>query len=416
MNLNRRTFLHSTFGAALGAALPASAQPGQRPRILLRNAWQSINIGDIAHYMGLLELMEKFGIEADVYLWPSSLEDGAEELLAKRFPEVTVVKDPESIATAFKECDFFLHGSSSGVPGWKDAARWHWETGKPFGMFGISLPSVEPQVIEMLSKADFVFFRETVSLQVAKDHGCTAPIMEFGPDTAFGVVTLRNDEAATAFLHEHDLEEGKFLCCIPRYRWTPRWTLNKKHAFNAEHDQRNQEMKEHDHAQLRAAIIAVTRETDMKVLVVCEDKTQIPLGKEMILDKLPEDVKKQVVWRDRYWLTDEALSTYVRSAGLFGNEMHSPIMCISSGIPAVVCRWDEQTHKGFMWRDIGLNDWLFTMGNPDEVARIVPTVLAIAKDPVAAKAKAAQAREVVRQRQKENFGVLASALRKAQGG
>jgi polysaccharide pyruvyl transferase WcaK-like protein len=127
-------------------------------------------------------------------------------------------------------------------------------------------------------------------------------------------------------------------------------------------------------------------------------------------------VKKKVVWRDRYWLTDEALSTYVRSAGLFGNEMHSPIMCISSGIPAVVCRFDEQTKKGFMWRDIGLNDWLFTMDNPDEVARIAPTVLAIAKDPAAAKAKAAKAREVVRQRQQENFAVLAASLKKAQGG
>jgi hypothetical protein len=122
------------------------------------------------------------------------------------------------------------------------------------------------------------------------------------------------------------------------------------------------------------------------------------------------------VWRNRYWLTDEALSTYVRSAGLFGNEMHSPIMCISSGIPAVVCRFDEQTNKGFMWRDIGLTDWLFTLDNPDEVARIAPTVLAIAKDPAAAKAKAAQARDVVRQRQREEMTALATSLKKAYNG
>ncbi|MEX0819126.1 MAG: hypothetical protein WD070_06025 [Pirellulaceae bacterium] len=31
-------------------------------------------------------------------------------------------------------------------------------------------------------------------------------------------------------------------------------------------------------------------------------------------------------WRPDYWLTGKAISTYVRSAGLFGNEMHSPIM------------------------------------------------------------------------------------------
>ena len=72
----------------------------------------------------------------------------------------------------------------------------------------------------------------------------------------------------------------------------------------------------------------------MKVLVCPEDATQMAIGKEMLVDPLPEDVKAKVVWRDNYWLTDEALSTYVRSAGLFGMEMHSPIMCIGNGIPA----------------------------------------------------------------------------------
>jgi len=31
-------------------------------------------------------------------------------------------------------------------------------------------------------------------------------------------------------------------------------------------------------------------------------------------------------------------------------------MCIGNGIPAVVCRFKEQTTKGFMWEDIGLGD------------------------------------------------------------
>jgi hypothetical protein len=203
------------------------------------------------------------------------------------------------------------------------------------------------------------------------------------------------------------------MCCIPRYRWTPFWTIHKDRAVDETKLARNNEMKEHDHAPLRAAITAVVREVGMKVLVTCEDQTQIALGKEMLFDPLPDDVKKKVVWRDRYWLTDEAVSTYVRSAGLFGNEMHSPIMCIASGVPAVVCRFDEQTNKGFMWRDIGLNDWLFTLDHPDEVARIAPTVLAIAKDPAAARAKAAKAREIVLERQREEMAALTASLKKA---
>jgi hypothetical protein len=66
-----------------------------------------------------------------------------------------------------------------------------------------------------------------------------------------------------------------------------------------------------------------------------------------------------------------------------------------------------------MWRDIGLDDWLFTLDNPEEVARIAPTVLAIAKDPIAAKAKAEQARTVVQQGQQREMQVLTASLSKA---
>jgi hypothetical protein len=112
------------------------------------------------------------------------------------------------------------------------------------------------------------------------------------------------------------------------------------------------------------------------------------------------------VWRKDYWLTDEALSTYLRSAGLFGNEMHSPIMCIGHGIPAIVCRWAEQTSKGTMWRDIGLADWLFDFDDESDVARMPSTVLTLALDPAAAKAKAEQARAFVEKRQREMMAVV----------
>ena len=105
----------------------------------------------------------------------------------------------------------------------------------------------------------------------------------------------------------------------------------------------------------------MARQTPMKVLVCPEDESQVAIGKAMLVDPLPDDVKAKVVWRDHYWLTDEALSTYVRSAGLFGHEMHSPIMCVANGVPAVVCRFAEQTSKGIMWRDIGLGEWLFDL-------------------------------------------------------
>ena len=262
----------------------------------------------------------------------------------------------------------------------------------------------------MLSGAKFVYFRDSQSLELAKKKGCTCPVMEFGPDGAFAT-DLRDDAKAVAFLKANGLEEGKFLCCIPRLRYTPYWTIPEKHsAFDEKKHARNEAMKEHDLAPLREAIVEVLRQTDLKVLICPEDQTQMAVGKEMLFDKLPDDVKARAVWRPDYWLTDEALSTYVRSAGLFGAEMHSPIMCIGNGIPAIVCRWAEQTSKGIMWRDIGLGDWLFDLDNEAELKQVVPAVLAMAKDPAAAKAKAAKAREFVQQRQKAMTDQLAKSL------
>lgn len=405
--MNRRSFVGTTVGAIIAAAL--RGETSDPPRILLRSSWQTVNIGDIAHTPGVIELLREYLPESEVTLWPSELGNGVKEMLARNYPKLRIADRKEEIERAFGECDFLLHGSGPSLVAQKDVAQWVRETRKPFGVYGITFSSNDPEAIALLSKARFVFFRDTLSLSFAKDHGVICPIMEFGPDGAFGV-TLRNDEAAAAFLHAHQIEVGKFLCAIPRYRHTPYWTIKTGRAFDAGKHARNEAMKEHDHGPLRAAISAIVRETSMKVVICPEDMTQMQLGREMLFDPLPSDVKARVVWREKYWLTDEALSTYVRSAGVFGNEMHSPIMCIGNGIPAIVCRWAEQTSKGFMWRDIGLGDWLFDLDDETELPRIVPAVLALASAPAAAKEKAAKARTFVQQRQKETMQILRKSV------
>lgn len=165
-------------------------------------------------------------------------------------------------------------------------------------------------------------------------------------------------------------------------------------------------MKEHDHAPMIKAIVEIVRQTDLKVLIVHEDETELPIGKEWILDKLPEDVKPRVVWRSTPWTVDEAVSIYKRSVGLFSHEMHSPIMCIANGIPAIVVRWAEQSSKGYMWNTIGLNSWLFDFDKEKELERYVPTVLEMAKSPEKSKEKAENARRFVNERQKETMEVL----------
>lgn len=387
------------------------------PRIVIRSSWQTVNIGDIAHTPGLLRLLEEYIPEAEVRLWPNALGPEVKAIIEARFPNVRILHGEADIKAAMKESDFLLHGSGPFLVGEREVARWGRETKKPYGVYGITFsernysrnviaPASLNATIEALSNARFVYFRDSISLKLAKEKGCHAPIMEFGPDAAFAT-DLKDDDRANAFLKANGLSPGKFLCCIPRYRYTPYWTIpSKKAPFDAWKHEQNEQHKEADHAPLRDAIVEVIHQSDMKVLLCPEDQTQMAIAKEMILDKLPENTRSRVVWRPDYWLTGEARSTYLLSAGLFGHEMHSPIMCIGAGIPAIVCRWKEQTSKGYMWNDIGLNDWLFDMDKPEDVSRIVPTVLSLAKDPEAAKQKATKAKEFVERRQRETMVVL----------
>ncbi len=422
--MNRRHFLETTFLASIAASVSASVPAAEQraPRILLRSSWQTVNIGDIAHTPGVLAILEKHFPEAEVRLWPSNVGNGVEEILLTRFPKVQIVKGAENLKTAFTECDFLLHGSGPSLVAEKDVVRWSKETGKPYGIFGITFsmtnstatkPAADVAVantIGLLSGAKFVFFRDSASLELAKSRGCTCPVMEFGPDGAFAT-DLRDDAKADAFLRENRLEVGKFLCCIPRLRYTPYWMIPAKKAVRDEQKHaRNEQKKEHDCKPLRDAITAVVKNTDLKILLCPEDETQMAVNKEMLLDRLPDDVRARCVWRENYWLTAEALSTYRRSAGLFGHEMHSPIMCIGNGIPAIVCRWAEQTSKGIMWRDIGLGDWLFDFDNEEEMHAMPAAVLAMAKDPAAAQAKAINARAFVEQRQQEMIAMLREEL------
>ena len=238
--------------------------------------------------------------------------------------------------------------------------------------------------------------------------------MEFAPDGAFAC-DLRNDAAAEKLIKGNQLSEQKFVCCIPRLRFTPYWEIRGEQmtAEQQRRHARNEAMAEHDHAPLREAIRAILRETEFKVLVCPEDKSQMAVGKRWIIDRLTAAERARVVWREQFWLTDEALSTYVRSAGLFGLEMHSPIMCVGNGVPAIVCRFEEQTSKGIMWRDIGLGEWLFDFDRDEEIRRFVPAVLEMLTNRPAALRKVEQAKNFVAQRQRDTMAIAAKTIQKS---
>ena len=91
------------------------------------------------------------------------------------------------------------------------------------------------------------------------------PILEFGPDAQLGM-TLRDDARGFAWLSEHGLEEGKFICVIPRLRYTPYYKVNNVPRVPADDvsDAINNRTIEKDHAKLRDMIVAYVRKPATK--------------------------------------------------------------------------------------------------------------------------------------------------------
>lgn len=386
----RRTFISGCLSTGAASVLcgdtsgsPSAAAPPTKPRtILLRSAWQTVNIGDIAHTPGVLRLLEQHLPEASVILWPGSLDRGVEPLLRRRFPKLRVVRDaagwrsprPRSddptIEEAIGEADLMMHGSAANLGARADLERWDKQTGKPYGAYGVTLgstigiadgrPDFPPELRRVLDGAAFIFTRETTSLNEVRRLGLRRPVLDFAPDGTFAL-DLRDDRAARRFLRGHDLKPGTFLCAVPRLRITPYWEIHPERKMAAEEiawrKAVNEKYAEADHAKLREALTIWVRETGLKVLVCPEMTYEVGMIRPFVFDPLPGDVKRRVVPMDRYWLTDEAASVYRAARAVVSMECHSPIIANANGRPGVYLRQPTDTWKGQMYPDLGLGDW-----------------------------------------------------------
>ena len=426
MKINQLFQTAARIAAALlltAVIVSCNAQSKERPVILLRSGWQVENIGDVSHTPGFVATVEKYLPEADVIFWPyyGLLPDSEVEMLRKRFPQLTIVQgtlsenggaSSEALAEAIQKADIFIHNSGPSMLSWREAMLFKKMTGKPYGVYGVTYGLYGTPEKQALTEADFLYFRDTVSLERARQEGVACPVMEWAPDAAFGA-DVTDDEKALAFLKANGLEPGKFICCNPNQRRTPFWEHTfKNRPFDKGVNDLNERMREHDHAPMIEAIEQIVRQTDLKVLIVHEDETELAIGKTWIYDRLSKEAQARAVWLDRKWTVEEAISVYKFSTGLFSHEMHSPIMCIANGVPAIVVRWAEQSSKGTMWQTIGLGDWLFDFDNEADVQRYVPTVLHFATHYDEAKQRAEKARAFVNARQKETMEFIRTLIEK----
>jgi hypothetical protein len=456
MTLNRRTFIACTAAALASGALPALSaaarrQAGPAPRILLRSSWQSVNIGDIGHTPGALRLLEVHFPDAEVTLWPTQLGHGSRGLLTKAFPRLRIVEGslgPEStpdtpeLTLAWDEADLYLSGSGSGFPAHQHAAAFRRATGKPVGVFGVSTDPVsgfgegrdaeggtleelrakaaklppthlQGEMRYILDHAAFFFCRDTISRDYLRQQRVKTPILEFGPDAQLGM-HLRDDETGDAYRKAQGLDEGRFICVIPRLRYTPYYRIRNVPRTPADvvRDAINDRTTETDHAKVREMIVSYVRTTGNRVLACAEMTYQVELAKEVLFDPLPAGVKKHVVWRDTYWLPDEAASIYAKAEAVVSLECHSPLIALRNGTPAVYVRQPTDTCKGQMYRDFGADAWFFEI---DETSgpRLWSRLQAIHDDPAAARAAVKRIMDGIEQRQRRMVDVVRSATMSA---
>lgn len=462
--MNRRAFLSSAAAGLAAAALAprssaTSVRPNnrRRPCILLRGSWQSVNIGDIGHTPGALEVIVRHCPEASVILWPGwpgGLERGSEELLRKAFPDLRIVRGemgPEGkptppldsngrpawpeLAAAWEEADILIHGSGSGFAARAQLAAWHRATGKPYGVLGVSvdpisgfgegrdpeggtLASLRTRIEKLprghldeetrwiLDHAAFFYARDTLSRDYLRMQGVDTPILEFGPDSQFGM-TLRDDERGDAYRAEHGLERGKYLCVIPRLRYTPYYKVYNRPRDTTDpvRDAINERSMEADHAAMLEVIIRYVRETGHRVMTCPEMTYQIEVARTAVIDRLPEDVKPHVVWRDRYWLPDEAASIYANAQAVVSLDCHSPIIAITHGTPGIYLRQPTDTCKGQMYRDLGLHDWFFEVEETSGAA-LWSRLSSVLRDPASARAYGEAAMARVRRAQGRMIAAL----------
>ncbi len=120
--------------------------------VVLVSGWQTVNIGYVAHTPGALRAFQRYAPEAKLTLWARSIDDGVRKMLAPLLSDVEIVEDrvvsgeplsPE-LERLFAEGDLLVHGSGPSLVAQLEVAEWHRRTGKPHGVFGVTVDPLRP--------------------------------------------------------------------------------------------------------------------------------------------------------------------------------------------------------------------------------------------------------------------------------
>jgi len=419
-SIDRRHFI-----AAVSIAISANTcmATSDRKTVLLQSAWDTVNIGDIGHTPGTLRILEEHLPNVDVILWATKLDERVTSMLRKRFPKVMILQGSltgkgqadEKLRTAIASCDLFIRNSGMG----QDTSFMTFckKIGKPYGLYGQSYFSsmVEGQGseerIELLNHAAFIYCRERKTLDILQAAGVKPKILEFGPDGCFGI-DVRDDERGLATMKKLGLEDRKFITIQLRTNTAklPGVDDSRTPKLNPLHPTSEQIADDERRAAVyRDLVTRWVKRTGYKVLIAPEVKKEMEHNKRLIYDLLPDSIRSSVVNLDTFWNADEAASVFARAHTIVCHEPHSPIIALANGTPIIHTYSEFHSPKCWMFRDIGLSDWLLEFDStPAE--KMADTLFAIHEDYPAALLKVRGAMDFVKQRQAESMQAVASAI------
>ncbi len=387
------------------------------------SGWATHNIGDIGHTPGTLRYLTEHVPGAAIHCWLKRSNPAVLEMLRRRFPAVTFVEgalDPTGTPTtpelqqAFDSADLFLYNSGMHFTRfWQSpSAILHAciARGIPFGLYGQSFDGFRDEEAAtlpgLLSQAAFIFCRDTESLQflrsVGHGAGVTPPVLEFGPDGCFGI-DVRDDVRADAFMREHDLQPKKFLTVTLRTDREISTNTGDNEAVAPTVGPAEWAAK------LRGIMVSWVRRTGNKVALVPEVEKEIEPARTMLWELLPDDVRPFVVHRDRFWSADEAVSLYARAHTVLSLEPHSCIMALAQGTPALHFFTRRHGYKAWMFRDIGLSEWLIDV-DEEPWERVTAALIRIDEHYELARTKTERAMRFVNDRSAEMMREVRAAL------
>lgn len=363
----------------------------RKVRVLLVSGWQTVNIGDVAHTPGTIRALTEFGGH-EVVLWPRTLGEREREMLRHRFPEMKILADARTagdgvsaeVREAFEWADVCVHASGPSMVGSEQIDLWRSWTSKPYGFFGVTVDPLTPYAdslqrsgriiraidgqllaeadLDRLRRASFIWCRDSLTVEFLATQGLTEAVA-FGPDATV-VADIRDDAAADGFMAEMDVRPHRFMCVVPRLRYTPYHQLRRdgRSVSEIRRDAINQGWVHEDLALLRAAVTDWLEHTDDDVVIVPEMSYAVDLAAEQ-LSSWPSEVASRIRLLPRFWDLAEAASVYRYATAVVSMECHSPLIAMGSATPALYLRQSTDTIKGQMYSDLDASDRIVELDN-----------------------------------------------------